>query len=113
VSITSDDGKSHLRADDEAGAMVGGFFCIPMRRRAPETTCDLGWVFVSPRLPAAARRALLDALMSATHTRLRHLGFEFVVTNMGTLAGARILSQWYGYHHEPIEGMSNRWVRRL
>ncbi|MFD8477912.1 hypothetical protein [Kitasatospora sp. NPDC059673] len=105
-------GMKHVLALGTREAVVGGWFCIPTARTTDATECDAGWIFVVPGMERAARRQLVDRIVEMGFQTMRDAGFRYVVSNMGTPAGAKSMSR-YGFVHQPIEGKQNRWTKQL
>lgn len=106
-------GLKHLLALGEIGEVLGGFFCVPTLRTEKQTSCDIGWLFVVPELEHAAQRRMVDSLVQQALQAVKEAGFERIVTNMGTLAGAKSFGRHYGFVHSPTTEKSNRWVKEL
>lgn len=103
----------HLIALGQAGQIFGGIFCVPASRNEGETGCDVGWIFVVPEASPALRRSILDEMMERLDNWLRECGFERIVTDVGTRAGAKSFSRYYGWVYSPLPEESNRWIKEL
>ena len=103
----------HALATNGADRIIGGIFCIPTTRPANINETDVGWVFLIPDISPRTRLQVMDALVDTLATTLDTAGYQSVVTNMGTQAGADSLSIRYGITPAPIEGKPNRWVATL
>jgi hypothetical protein len=106
-------GLKHLLALDEMGEVLGGFFCVPTQRTEGRASCDIGWLFVVSELDRATQRRMVDSLVQQALQAVKEAGFERIVTNMGTLAGAKSLGQHYGFVHSPTTEKSNHWIKEL
>lgn len=101
----------HVIATDEEGKMVGGWFRIPYRRIDDET-CSPGWFLTASAL-GSRRSGVADGLVVTAHEVMRSGGFSRIVTNMGTVAGARFLQRRHGYIHQPVQHKNNTWIKIL
>jgi len=109
-------GLGHVLAVD-GDRVLGGLFCVPTERTPDEITrdvrwCDVGWVFVSHDAERDDRAWIMDTLLKRAFAALREAGFEQIVTNMGTRAGAQSLGS-YGFVDKSTDEQPNRWVRDL
>jgi hypothetical protein len=102
----------HVLAISEADKVVGAVFCVPTEREPGETSCDIGYIFTSPQVSRPVRMDMLDRLMNLVFNTLRSCGFERIITDMGTVAGAKVIGRRY-FVHAPTPEKSNRWVREL
>jgi hypothetical protein len=106
-------GYKHLVAVNGHGNIIGAIFNVPTRRDEDQVSTNFGWFFVSPEIDRTTRRHILDELMANLFAILSEVGFERIVTGMGTRAGAKVASQRYGFTHEPTKEKYNRWVKEL
>jgi len=110
-------GLGHVLAVD-GDRVLGGFFCIPTERTPDEIEndvrwCDVGWVFVSHDAPREHRAWIMDTMLARAYAALKEAGFEQIVSNMGTRAGAKSLEKNYGFVDMSTDEQPNRWVRDL
>ena len=105
-------GLKHVIAFDEENNILGALFGVATEKKEEEKEFGMGWFFTNHPV-SEKRREIGDAIYITALDTLRKAGFERVVTNIGTKAGERFLSQRHGYVHKPIEGKENRWVREL
>lgn len=103
---------AHVIVTDEDNQILGAAFCIPVRLQSGSKECDLGWFFTA-NLHRRFRYQVLKSMASKVHQITAEAGFESIVTEMGTEAGARIMSRRFGYQHMPTENQPNRWVKKL
>ncbi|MFE7528362.1 hypothetical protein ACFU7Y_21965 [Kitasatospora sp. NPDC057542] len=106
-------GFKHLLALDDAGSVIGGFFCIQTELKGSTTAHDIGWIFAVPEIDRPMRREMIDTFMQRAFATLREAGFRRIESNMGTRAGGASLSRHYGFVHSPVPGNDNRWVKEL
>jgi len=102
----------HVLAISATDKVVGAVFCVPTGREPGETSCDIGYIFTSPQVGGRVRLDMLNRLMSLVFDTLRSCGFERIVTDMGTVAGAKTIGRRF-FVHAPTPEKSNRWVREL
>lgn len=102
----------HVLAISATDKVVGAVFCVPTGREPGETSCDIGYIFTSPQVGGRVRLDMLNRLMSLVFDTLRSCGFERIITDMGTVAGAKTIGRRY-FVHAPTPEKSNRWVREL
>lgn len=94
--------------------IVGATFRVPVA--LPDgggLDADPGWYFASPTLGLRTQLLVAAALIEQSHRLMKEAGFARVVTNMGTRAGANYLERRWGYVQCPVEGATNRWIRKL
>ncbi len=106
-------GLRHVVALDEGGRVIGAIFCLRTERPAHETTCDIGWFFTDSTRSALERFRITSALVDRAYDELRKVGYEAVVTEMGTEGGAFILSRRHGFAPAPTAEKANRWIKSL
>jgi hypothetical protein len=97
----------------DEGDILGASLRIPICRDPATFDADAGWFFIANNLPAPLKVRVADAMADLAHTLMRAAGFTRCVTNMGTKAGARLLSARYGYIFAPDAANNNRWVKIL
>lgn len=102
----------HALAISAAGEVIGGVFCVPTECEPGETSCDIGYIFTSLQVGGRARLDMLNLLMNLVFDTLRSCGFERIITDMGTVAGAKAIGRRF-FVHAPIPEKPNRWVREL
>jgi len=102
----------HALAISAADKVVGAVFCVPTERKPGETSCDIGYIFTSPQVGGHVRLDMLNRLMNLVFDTLRSCGFERIITDMGTVAGAKTIGRRF-FVHAPTPEKSNRWVREL
>ena len=102
----------HVLAISATDKVVGAVSCVPTKREPDETSCDIGYIFISPQVDRPVRMYMLDRLMNLVFDTLRSCGFEQIITDMGTVRGAKVIGSRY-FVHAPIPEKSNRWVREL
>ncbi|MBO1419940.1 hypothetical protein [Streptomyces sp. FH025] len=105
-------GVKHLVVLDESDTVIGGWFCIQTVRAADEAECDTGWFFVVPGVDRTTRRQIVEELATKAFQTMRDAGFQRIVSNMGTVPGAKSMTR-YGFVHEPTDTKHNRWTRQL
>lgn len=102
----------HVLAITGADKIVGAVFCVPTEREPDEISCDIGYIFTSQEVGGRVRLDMLNRLMSLVFKTLRTCGFERIITDMGTVAGAKAIGRRF-FVHAPTPEKSNRWVREL
>ena len=102
----------HVLAISATEKVVGAVFCVPTEREPGETSCDIGYIFTSLQVGGRVRLDMLNRLMNLVFDTLRSCGFERIVTDMGTVAGAKTIGRRF-FVHAPIPEKSNRWIREL
>lgn len=80
------------------GKVVGGWFQIPSNNNLKAKMTNVGWFFVSPKLPKGVRFEVANRLANRMHSRVRELGFKRIETTIGTGGGERFLSRLHDYH---------------
>lgn len=103
----------HLLCFDNNQVLLGALFCIPENNPFNENSCDLGWFYVSNSLTPFIRIRITDGIMNLAHKKLQELGFKEVRTEMGTKAGAKIMSSRFGYKNISNDSKENLWVKSL
>jgi hypothetical protein len=103
----------HIVAIGRDGGLLGAAFCVPTDRLENETFCDLGWFFTDRTLPRSKRARIVDDLARRVHEELAKSGYEAVVTEMGTKAGADYMGLRHGYVPAPLGEQKNRWIKCL
>lgn len=96
--------------DQRANEVVGGIFCVPTSRPEDRTDADIGWIFVGHDVPIRVRPRVMDGLVACVMTTLVDAGYQRLVTRMGSVQGAKMLSHRYSIAQEPLPGQPNRWV---
>ncbi|NEU71269.1 hypothetical protein PI95_001395 [Hassallia byssoidea VB512170] len=107
------EGLKHVIALSEENKILGSCFCVPTSKMDNETGADVGWFFTSSELSQLKKLKVADAIMTKVHEEMRKAGFQQVITDMGTQAGAKFFSKRFGYIHSPIAEQSNRWIKEL
>ncbi len=102
----------HVLAISTTDKVIGAVFCVPTEREPDETSCDIGYIFTSPQVGGRVRLDMLNRLMNLVFDTLRSCGFERIITDMGTVAGAKTIGRRF-FVHAPTLEKSNRWVREL
>lgn len=102
----------HALAISATDEVVGAVFCVTTGREPGETSCDIGYIFTSPQVGGRVRLDMLNRLMNLVFDTLRSCGFEWIITDMGTVAGAKAIGRRF-FVHAPTAEKSNRWVREL
>lgn len=97
---------------DAEKKIVGGWFRVPFMQSFGEGDCSPGWFFSSAEL-GTSRSLIADAIITEAHKVMKSGGFTRVVTNMGTVAGAKFLQRRHGYIHQPVQYKKNTWVKVL
>jgi len=106
-------GIKHVIALSSEDIILGAAFCIPTHRNEGETSCDLGWFFVSNTISHVGRIRVTDGIGNKVYEELKKAGFNKIITEMGTEAGAKLMQKRHGYVHEPQGEKTNRWVKIL
>jgi hypothetical protein len=102
----------HVLAISATDKVIGAVFCVPTGRELGETSCDIGYIFTSPHVGGRARLDMLNRLMNLVFDTLSSCGFKQIITDMGTVAGAKTIGRRF-FVHAPAPEKSNRWVREL
>lgn len=102
----------HVLAISATDRVIGAVFCVPTGREPGETGCDIGYIFTSPQVGGRVRLDMLNRLMNLVFDTLRSCGFERIITDMGTVAGAKVIGRRF-FVHAPTPEKSNRWIREL
>lgn len=102
------------------GKIVGAWFRIPVEKSHERDWCDPGWFFTSSEFDrrfsdgtGSPRAQVADAIVNKAHEMMRAAGFTRIVTNMGTVAGARFMQRRHGYIHQPRPEKANTWLKVL
>jgi hypothetical protein len=97
-----------------AGRLRAAFLCVASAPRRPnQEEIDVGWFVVEPDLPLEVRHAILNDVVCRGLGVLREAGFKRIVTNVGTVEGARFVEKFHGFVHAPNDLQEDRWVREL
>jgi len=104
---------AHAMALLTDGRIAGGLFGLPKDGPVGQTRCDVGWFFTDGTLSDTQRREIGDAVLQRAHEALARLGYEAVVTRMGTEEIAEFLSRRHRYLPAPFGDDADRWIRSL
>jgi hypothetical protein len=103
----------HVVAEGQEGRLLGGLLCLPADRRGDERCCPLGWLFSDATLSVAERERISDALVERAHEEASKLGFEAVLTSLGSKAAADFMSRRHGYLPASFGEREDRWTASL
>jgi len=86
---------------------------LPLQGRGGETRCDVEWFFGSVTLSGARSDEIADVIVQRGHRELAKVGYESVVTGLGTEAIAQFMSMRHRYLPAPLGDDEDRWIRSL
>jgi hypothetical protein len=100
----------HAVAIGPDAAIEGGIFCVPTDRDPEQTDADIGWVFISPEIPVRVAPKVMDGLVAVVRQTLVSAGYQRLVTQMGSVEGARVFCSRYDVAHAPLPEQPNRYI---
>ncbi|WP_289035440.1 hypothetical protein [uncultured Flavobacterium sp.] len=99
----------HIVAKNKKNEIVGAIFSIPEIKIDNSNTCHIGWFFSIPQLYRKERLFVSDLMINKAHAYLRNLGYTAITTEIGTVAGERLLTKKYGYK----KTNNSEWIKYL
>lgn len=113
IFVYKDLDTKHILAFNLANNVIGGLLCIYGDTILHTTECEVGWFFTTPNLSSREKVIVGDEILKSTHSLAKRLGYDKIVTEIGTKEGEKFLSKRFGYYYSPLSQKKNRWIKNL